>query len=536
MLLSRLFKGMKLKMFSVSSSCRAISCFSPLILVVAWCVNALASDSFDTRFEVDGVVTYFPSAPVEHQKLADGARLFVCSRKNTNAAFEGCFDEYGILVGPPKQSYAKAATEGFVGLRFDDSPSKDANVSGVRIVGVSAASPAEKARLKTADIVVEVDGDKLRSADEFLLKVRKKKPGDVLELKYRREEIEHTAEICVGERLLGELRTRFEGWGAPYRGDDADSDKPKMTTVESSPVQCNGYIGFQWYAENSVSDGPLNRYIGVAIREVVVGDRLVRVMVSRTRVSRTSKFDQSRERLNTQHSAILFFQQLHFTNTQPENITIHANDGSWVVVDHSDSKQVRRGTVIHADPEGRTIQGNDEQSRGQLQFEFTESGKRGQYAAKLSHDAEGISQQSRLVLSRLGNVVATDERSNGVREKLQSVKSFGKSDQRVAKWSKDVTFSREMLEGTLEQVAGWQQKLARRGGGIAGRFGVGAGEFTARDQAEAWRRRSETSSHRERSARSLALWESLSDQEREEIGRLQPDFLWELMIAKEMLE
>ena len=58
MLLSRLFKGMKLKMFSVSSSCRAISCFSPLILVVAWCVNALASDSFDTRFEVDGVVTY----------------------------------------------------------------------------------------------------------------------------------------------------------------------------------------------------------------------------------------------------------------------------------------------------------------------------------------------------------------------------------------------------------------------------------------------------------------------------------------------
>jgi S1-C subfamily serine protease len=57
---------------------------------------------------------------------------------------------------------------------------------GVKLGGVRAGSPAEKAGLKPGDLIVRFDGKVVRNLEDFVFVLRGKRAGDRVEVVYRR--------------------------------------------------------------------------------------------------------------------------------------------------------------------------------------------------------------------------------------------------------------------------------------------------------------------------------------------------------------
>ncbi|WP_053175573.1 trypsin-like peptidase domain-containing protein [Nonomuraea sp. SBT364] len=62
---------------------------------------------------------------------------------------------------------------------------------------VDAGGPAEKAGLKAGDVILEVDGLRLQDGNELIALIRSKSPGSKIEIKYERDDKEHTATLVV---------------------------------------------------------------------------------------------------------------------------------------------------------------------------------------------------------------------------------------------------------------------------------------------------------------------------------------------------
>lgn len=69
-----------------------------------------------------------------------------------------------------------------------------------KLVGVRARSPAAKAGLRNADVVIEVDGDSIETGDELREAIDAKKPGDEIRLKVRRGDDERELTVKLGTR------------------------------------------------------------------------------------------------------------------------------------------------------------------------------------------------------------------------------------------------------------------------------------------------------------------------------------------------
>ena len=65
---------------------------------------------------------------------------------------------------------------------------------------VTAGGPAAQAGLKSGDIIVAVDGTVVTTADELIVEIRKRVPGDRLTLTYLRHGQRHTAVVTLGSR------------------------------------------------------------------------------------------------------------------------------------------------------------------------------------------------------------------------------------------------------------------------------------------------------------------------------------------------
>jgi len=75
----------------------------------------------------------------------------------------------------------------------------DLPVAGALIVKVEKDSPAEKAGLKKYDLIVAVNGQKIKSPEDLTVKMVESNPGDIVEIDYYRERKETTVKIKVGE-------------------------------------------------------------------------------------------------------------------------------------------------------------------------------------------------------------------------------------------------------------------------------------------------------------------------------------------------
>jgi putative serine protease PepD len=63
---------------------------------------------------------------------------------------------------------------------------------------VTANGPADKAGLQDGDIIIGVDGEKVTTADELIVAIRRHAPGDRLSLTYTRDGVRKTVTLTLG--------------------------------------------------------------------------------------------------------------------------------------------------------------------------------------------------------------------------------------------------------------------------------------------------------------------------------------------------
>jgi putative serine protease PepD len=83
---------------------------------------------------------------------------------------------------------------GYLGVRLAESD------DGVELQEVIRGEPAAKAGLQSGDVVLEVDGEAVDSANDIQNAVAANKPGDKVELKVRRDDDERTVTVTLGTR------------------------------------------------------------------------------------------------------------------------------------------------------------------------------------------------------------------------------------------------------------------------------------------------------------------------------------------------
>jgi serine protease Do len=74
------------------------------------------------------------------------------------------------------------------------------DVSGVRLTGVRAESPADKAGMKAGDIIVAFDGKPVKDLQSYSDALYGKKPGDVVDVVIVRGAERMTVKVTLGRR------------------------------------------------------------------------------------------------------------------------------------------------------------------------------------------------------------------------------------------------------------------------------------------------------------------------------------------------
>lgn len=123
---------------------------------------------------------------------------------------------------------------------------------GVVIEEIRPGSPAEKAGLKTADVVVEFDGERVRSARQFSRLVQETPPGRTVKASVLRDG--RRADVQITPAARGRANLRIDGDRIRARlGDladripsllDGESSRGRLgVTVQEMPKQLADYFG-----------------------------------------------------------------------------------------------------------------------------------------------------------------------------------------------------------------------------------------------------------------------------------------------------
>lgn len=85
-----------------------------------------------------------------------------------------------------------------MGIRMDVKASKDGK--GVRIVGIASESPAEAAGLQEDDILITIAGEKVAALDRVYDIVKKRQPGEIIDIRYLRKDKEESCRVRLASR------------------------------------------------------------------------------------------------------------------------------------------------------------------------------------------------------------------------------------------------------------------------------------------------------------------------------------------------
>jgi S1-C subfamily serine protease len=89
--------------------------------------------------------------------------------------------------------------EGFLGIqRTDRRRVANSPKWGIQVRDVRTNHPADLAGLQTGDIILEFDGKRVRTEEEFLRRIRLTKPRSKVKVKFQRGDAEHIVDIIVG--------------------------------------------------------------------------------------------------------------------------------------------------------------------------------------------------------------------------------------------------------------------------------------------------------------------------------------------------
>lgn len=95
------------------------------------------------------------------------------------------------------------ATHPIMGIALDQTfTGEGARITSSRygsIPPVTPGGPADKAGLKAGDVIIEMNGQTINSADELIVAIRAKTPGDQVTVTYRRGTLTRNAKVTLGE-------------------------------------------------------------------------------------------------------------------------------------------------------------------------------------------------------------------------------------------------------------------------------------------------------------------------------------------------
>lgn len=95
------------------------------------------------------------------------------------------------------------ATHPIMGIALDQTFTGDgAKITTSASGGISPITPggpASKAGLQPGDVIIEMNGASIKSADELIVAIRSKSPGDVVTVKFQRGSSTRTAKVTLGE-------------------------------------------------------------------------------------------------------------------------------------------------------------------------------------------------------------------------------------------------------------------------------------------------------------------------------------------------
>ncbi len=105
-----------------------------------------------------------------------------------------------VNVPPPALTTSSSNSSSGYGAYLGTVPDMSDSPGGVRLTGVRAGSPAEKAGLKGNDIIVQIGETKVPDLEGMTNALRTHKPGDVVEIRILRDGAEQRLQVTLGTR------------------------------------------------------------------------------------------------------------------------------------------------------------------------------------------------------------------------------------------------------------------------------------------------------------------------------------------------
>ena len=105
-----------------------------------------------------------------------------------------------VTVPPPALSASSTSSSSGYGAYLGTVPDMSDNPGGVRLTGVRAGSPAEKAGLRGNDIIVQIGDLPVPDLEGMTNALRAHKPGDVVEIRILRDGVEQLMRVTLGTR------------------------------------------------------------------------------------------------------------------------------------------------------------------------------------------------------------------------------------------------------------------------------------------------------------------------------------------------
>lgn len=105
-----------------------------------------------------------------------------------------------VNVPPPALSASSASSASGYGAYLGTVPDMSDSPGGVRLTGVRAGSPAEKAGLKGNDIIVQIGETRVPDLQGMTSALRGHRPGDVVEIRILRDGVEQRVQVTLGTR------------------------------------------------------------------------------------------------------------------------------------------------------------------------------------------------------------------------------------------------------------------------------------------------------------------------------------------------
>lgn len=100
---------------------------------------------------------------------------------------------------PPPAPPSPAPTSGY-GAWFGSVPNMDHPGAGILLSGTSPGSPAEKAGLRAGDLILSIGGEAMPDLRAMVELLRKRAPGDTVEVVFRRVIEEKKVKVVLGSR------------------------------------------------------------------------------------------------------------------------------------------------------------------------------------------------------------------------------------------------------------------------------------------------------------------------------------------------